>query len=197
MTPDIWDVPFVRSAYYFPTQHEFAGYIYSGGAFAFSSACYKTEFIKKADPYAGKPFGKTDDVPFLVNTCAHGAAAVTVFPFIRSRCHPGQDSYNYATGPTATQWFNLSLFFKKFLDQPAFPRLRWLFKLQNYRHIRMGWRDWCKCEYTRMNFHQFCQQAMACGALNKKNIWIGRMVRGKLNRWLQRVICQFKQISCE
>lgn len=187
-----WNKPPLRKFYHLKNQNEFAAYIYSGGGFAFSSACYKTEFVKRVNPNQGKPFGKVDDVPFLVTACGNGEAAVTCFPFIKARIHDGQDTFNYTTGPSAKEWFNLSLFYKNLLENPKYPRLRWVFLLQNYRHIRIGWKDWCKCEYSHMNFGQFCQEALVCGALTKRAIWCGRLLRGKLSHYLQQKIVGFE-----
>jgi len=179
-----------RQVYHLKNKNEFAAYIYSGGGFAFSSACYKTDFVKRADPYTCKPFGKVGDVPFMVAACGAGEAAVTCFPFIQARIHAGQDSYDYATGPHAQEWFNLSLFYRNLLERPEFPRLRLVFYLQNYRHIRIGWHDWCCCEHEKMTWGQFFRQALACGALCYKSLIFGTMVRGSYNHYFQRKIAK-------
>lgn len=184
--PALLQVPAFHRARHFTSAKEFAAFIYSGGNFAYPSSCYQTDFIKKAPPVLSDRFGKVCDVPFMIHACSDGEAAVTEFPFIQYRIHDGQDSHNYATGPTAREWINLMLFYKEMLG--ISPRLRWVFRLQNYRHLRLGWRDWTKCEYNRMSFNDFKQLALEQGALTRGNIWLGRLLRGKISHWLQQKI---------
>lgn len=182
-----------RRAWRFKTRNEFAAWVFSGGGFTFSSACYKTQHVKRTDPFVAKSYGKVGDVPFMLAVCAEGEAVLTDFPFVQYRIHAGQDSYNYATGPSAEEWLNLTLLYKHLLCRPEQPGLRRLFLLQNYRCLRIGWRDWTKCEHGKMTWKDFKALALERGALCEKAVWAGRLLRGKVNHALQRYSARFSQ----
>lgn len=176
-----------------PAPAYLAAYIFTGGSFTFSSFCTKTDALKKIDISLNAPYGKVTDVPFMFQTLANaGASCVFSWPFIKYRLHEGQDCVDYATGPTAEQWLNLTGFYKK-IFQPAGKKFRLFFALQNLRHVRIGWKDWCRCEYGRMSYGQYLRLAQKKGVLAFSSWLPGLLLRGKISHLLQRRLIKFNE----
>lgn len=57
------------------------------------------------------------------------ASCVLAWPFVKYRLHDGQDCVDYATGPTAEEWLNLTGFYKKIFDA-AGGRFKWFLRFK-------------------------------------------------------------------
>lgn len=174
----------------FNTPAEWAAYIFTGENFSFSSFCAKTEHIKKLSIEVNENYGKVADVPFMFQTLKNGdKSAVIAYPFVRYRLHEGQDCQDYASGPTAEQWLNLTGFYKNIFSVSR--KMRLFFSFQNFRHVRIGWKDWCKCEYDKMSYSQYISLALKKGVLSYGAIFLGSIIRGKFSHFLQKKILNF------
>ncbi len=173
---------------------EFSAYIFLGYSFTFSSASYRTETLKLAPPPNFGAYGKVQDVPFMLGSCLDGAAAVLQYPFVKYRIHPAQDCQTFSTGPTAKQWLELELLHKKLMSAGG-VNLRRAYALNAYHRLRIGWKDWCRCEHGKMTFAQFLHLAKDMGALTEGQYLAGRLLRGGLRRMCLHKLFHPKQIS--
>lgn len=171
---------------------DFAAYVYTGRSFTFSSCSYKTEYVKKTDGPHPEVFGKVSDVPYMTNASCDQTAIALQFPFVTYRLHEGQDCQTWSTGPTARQWINIALFYRSIFGDRLNNKYGRLFLLQSYRYIRVGWRDWTLCEHRNMTFKQFLNMALKDGATTRLSVWLGRIFRGKLGRFLRDLDLHFK-----
>lgn len=166
-------------------------YIFTGGNFTFSSFCAKTAALKKVDISKNTPYGKVTDVPFMFQTLTeHSVSCVLIGPFIMYRLHNGQDCVDYATGPTAEQWLNLARFYKQLFIKGS-VRFRIFFMLQNFRYVRIGWRDWCKCEYGKKTYLQYLALAYKKGVISIISCIFGVLIRGSFSHYLQQKLIKF------
>lgn len=180
---------------YCPAPAYLAAYIFTGGSFTFSSFCAKTDALKKTDISLNAPYGKVTDVPFMFQMLGPAeASCVLAWPFVKYRLHDGQDCVDYATGPTAEEWLNLTGFYKKIFDA-AGGRFKCFFALQSLRHVRIGWRDWCRCEHNRMTYRQYLRLARQKGLLSFTSRVLGALLRGKISHFLQRRLVKFTQTN--
>lgn len=182
-----------QTRYYahFDTPARLGGYIFSGGAFTFSSFCTKTELLKKADTALVNTYGKVCDVPFMLQHFpAQNACACVAGPFIKYRLHAGQDCVDYTTGPTMQQWLNLTTFYRNLLG--VIPATRYVFALQALRYLRAGWQDWCKCEHQKHTYREFLNEARQRGLLTWKELFLGKLLRGRFSHVLQNKLLNLK-----
>ncbi len=186
-----WNNPHVRSYIRFQSPAYLAGYLFSGGAFTFSSFCAKTDLLKQADTSVFNTYGKVSDVNLMLqNFPAQNASACVAGPFIKYRLHDEQDCQTFSTGPTMKQWLSLTQFYKSLMD--AAPAPRRVFTLQVSRYLRAGWQDWCKCEHTKHTYREFLQTARARGLLSRQAVLCGKLLRGKLSHAVQNNLLNLK-----
>ena len=179
-----WNNPSVRSYIRFQSPAYLAGYLFSGGAFTFSSFCAKTALLRQADTSVFNTYGKVSDVNLMFqNFPAKNASACVAGPFIKYRLHEQQDCQTFSTGPTMDQWLSLTQFYKSLMD--VSPATRRVFTLQVSRYLRAGWQDWCKCEHVNHTYREFLQAARMRGLLPCKAVLCGKLLRGKLSHALQ------------
>lgn len=81
---------------------DFATLLYGGFPLHFGSVIYRTELFKFI-PIEWETYGKIFDRPFLLDIAKHGEILVLKEPFIKYRCHAGQDSIDSMTGPFPPQ----------------------------------------------------------------------------------------------
>lgn len=178
---------------YCPSPAYLAAYIFTGGSFTFSSFCAKTQALKQADISLNAPYGKVTDVPFMFQTLAgEKGSCVLSWPFVKYRLHNGQDCVDYATGPTAEQWLNLAGFYKRIFDA-ASRRFKVFFALQNLRYVRIGWKDWCRCEHGKMTYGQYLRLARKKGVLPASSWLPGLLLRGKISHFLQKRLVKLNE----
>ncbi len=185
-----WNSP---NRYYahFDTPAQLGGYLFSGGSFTFSSFCAKTELFKQSDTSVVNTYGKVCDVNFMLQHFPQqGACACVAGPFIKYRLHAGQDCVDFATGPTAVQWLNLTAFYLRLLS--ATPATRYVFSLQVLRYLRAGWQDWCKCEHATSTYRAFLREARQRGLLTWKELLLGKLLRGRFSHILQNKLLDVK-----
>lgn len=160
---------------------EFSAYIFLGYSFTFSSASYRTETLKLAPAPNFDTYGKVQDVPFMLGACLDGTAAVLQYPFIKYRIHAAQDCQTFSTGPTAKQWLELDLLHKKLMSSGG-KNLRRAYTLNAYHRLRIGWKDWCRCEHDKMTFAQYLDLARNMGALTTAQRLAGYLLRGGIRK---------------
>ena len=186
-----WNNPKKRAHVRFNAPAYLAAYLFSGGAFTFSSFCAKTTLLQKADTSVFNIYGKVSDVNLMLqNFPAQNASACVAGPFIKYRLHKGQDCVDYATGPTANQWLNLTSFYQQLLSTT--PATRCLFTLQVLRYLRAGWQDWCRCEHTKHTYREFLYEARKRGLLTWQSVLCGQLLRGRLSHLLQNKLLGLK-----
>ena len=160
---------------------EFSAYIFLGHSFTFSSASYLTKTLKLAPAPDFSTYGKVQDVPFMLGACMDGAAAVLQYPFIKYRIHTAQDCQTFSTGPTAKQWLALDLLHKKLMSSGG-NHLCWAYALNSYHRLRIGWRDWCRCEHGKMTFKQYMDLALVKQVITTGQRLIGYFLRGNVRK---------------
>lgn len=172
-------------------QAQFSAYIFIGRSFTFSSGSYKTAALKAAPAPDFGSYGKVCDVPFMLNVCQNGQAAVLQFPFIKYRIHAGQDCRTFSTGPTARQWIALDLCHKDIMSRGD-KKMQWAYCCNAFHRLRIGWRDWCLCEHDKMTFARYLKLAAQMGALDAKRLLAGILLRGGLRQALLDKLCPFE-----
>lgn len=160
---------------------EFSAYIFLGHSFTLSSASYRTKTLKLAPAPDFSTYGKVQDVPFMLEACMDGAAAVLQYPFIKYRVHMAQDCQTFSTGPTAKQWLALELLHQKQMSSGG-NNLRRAYALNAFHFLRVGWRDWCRCEHGKMTFAEFLNLALDRGVLTMGQRFAGWLVRGGIRQ---------------
>ncbi len=159
----------------------FSAYIFMGCSFTFSSCSYKTAHLQTLPGPDFAHYGKVKDVPYMVDACGGGKAAVLQFPFVKYRIHQAQDSQTYSTGPTAKEWIELELFHKQAMEQGG-KSLQTMYARNIYHRLKIGWRDWCLCEHGKMTFVGYLQLARQMGALTfAQQVW-GWLLRGNVRQ---------------
>lgn len=175
---------------------EFSAYIFLGYSFTFSSASYLTETLKLALSPKFDTYGKVQDVPFMLGACLDGAAAVLQYPFIKYRIHSAQDCQTFSTGPTAKQWLELELLHKKLMSSGS-ANLRRAYALNAYHRLRIGWKDWCRCEHDKMTFAQYLDLARDMGALTAEQRLVGYLLRGNLRKKILNHLFRYNTICLQ
>lgn len=123
-----WQVLGSKS-YWKGNETQFAALLYGGFPFHFGSAVYKTEILKSISPNDGQ-FGKLWDRPFLYAAAERVNVAVFIDPYIKYRCHPGQDSQQ---ATLSDHCINLHRKYYSILGQNIFERCGRVFLMNNYR----------------------------------------------------------------
>lgn len=160
---------------------EFSAYIFLGHSFTFSSASYRTETLKRASAPDFATYGKVQDVPFMLGACLDGAAAVLQYPFVKYRIHSAQDCQTFSTGPTAKQWLALDGLHKHLMCAEG-KNLQCAYALNAYHRLKIGWRDWCLCEHSKITFKQYLQLAQKHKMLTPGQHLTGLVLRGNIRQ---------------
>lgn len=181
-----------------PSATAFSAYIFLGHSFTFSSCSYKTARLKEMPSPQFDVYGKVQDVPFMLSavTNTNATACVLQYPFILYRIHDGQDCQTYATGPTAQQWISLDLLHKELMSR-GIIKIRLAYIFNAYHRLRIGWKDWCRCEHGKISFREYIQFSCHMGACGPIREFFGLLLRGELRKFILSLLCPFPTINIE
>ena len=125
-----------------------------------------------------------------------GAAAVLQYPFIKYRVHMAQDCQTFSTGPTAKQWLALDLLHKKLMSSGG-NNLRRAYALNAFHFLRIGWRDWCRCEHGKMTLKQYMDLALVKQVITTGQRFIGCFVRGEIRQRILNQLFRYNTIELQ
>jgi glycosyltransferase involved in cell wall biosynthesis len=143
---------------YFESVTDFAAALYSGFSFHFGSAIYRTELFK-ANRFQWETYGKVIDRPFLFDMACNGPVAVFTEPYVKYRCHEGQDSQSNVTGPFPDELIALHKRYFQLLGDNVFTRKGRIFVLNNYKLMRAE-----ASRLDRIRLKDYLQNAVDAGA---------------------------------
>lgn len=154
---------------------DFAALLYRGFPFHYGSAIYRTGIFKRV-PVEWKTYGKIADRPFLLDIAQHGSVAVFKSPYVKYRCHPGQDSAAGTSGPFIPQLIALHGKYLQLLGSNPLTSGGRAFIANNYRCLYDEFDR--LTERETLTKKQYIQKALQEHASTKLAVWYGRLVTG-------------------
>jgi glycosyltransferase involved in cell wall biosynthesis len=184
-----WDQFDKTKARYCGSASALAGLMYAGFPLHFGSAIYRTELFK-ALRWEFDKYGKICDRPFLLNIAAHGAVIVLENPYVRYRCHAGQDSATDSNGPYIKELFALHHLYLSLLGRNLLSRSARIFIYCNYQYLCDEYERISPVEKAALTRLQYVRLALAQGASTYPAMIYGRAIRPAVRgfRYLARAV---------
>lgn len=180
------------------TGRQLATLLYGGFPMPFCSAIYRTDILRQCS-FEFSTYGKIADRPFVIDAAQAGLAVVMLDRYVKYRCHPSQDSSNYATGPFLPEIFALQRYYHQILGESLRDAAGRSFLRRNFRNL--------SGEYTRLNRNVDCpmsretffQSAIEAGAASDWSLRFGEhyaaltQIPRQIERKIKSCFYRFKQ----
>jgi glycosyltransferase involved in cell wall biosynthesis len=157
---------------------KFASLLYSGFSFHFGATIYRTELFKNCF-FNWEEYGKIGDRPFLLDIAQHGPVLVFEEPFVKYRCHAGQDSGDSASGPFIPQLIALHRNYLRLLGSNPFSHEGRIFIANNYKYLYVEYTQ--LHERNKLMGRNYIQKAFQEGASTPMAIGYGALVQSYKN----------------
>jgi glycosyltransferase involved in cell wall biosynthesis len=166
-------------------QKDFAALLYTNFTIHFGSAIYRTDLFKKTEFNYAK-YGKILDKPFMLEIAEYGSVIALNNPYIRYRCHPGQDSFDTNSGPFLNEWMALQKYYYQILGNSVFDKYGRTFLAYNYEQFMAGY-NWMKSEHNRLTLNKILKQAVKDNvsttfAINYGKCKANKIIRGTMKK---------------
>jgi len=113
---------------------DIAALFYRGLPLHFASAIYRTDLFKQTF-VEWETYGKVGDRPFLLDIAKQGTTVVLKEPYVKYRCHPGQDCVDSKTGPFIHQLIALHRKYYQLLGCNPLVSSGRVFLANNYKQL--------------------------------------------------------------
>jgi len=130
-----WKYDVCPKTKFFNSPASFAGFLYQGFPFCFSSSVFKTSIFKKID-YQGEIYGKVSDRPLILKMAEFGTVYIFKDKLIQYRIHRNQDSRDFVTGPFPNELAALHSLYFHYLGSSILTKRGRIFIANNYRALR-------------------------------------------------------------